>query len=276
MFWIVHSPSLLWAGILTTAHQYHVQLVAAVTSWTRLCLAPTLTAIGLPLWEFLGIGSRITFTVHWERDSCNPACSSSLYKCSREILLGDVHPHWFMSPGRVICCFLFIHICSYATASKETQRLLVSGLKSFVPFSRPRPPHGACYGAAQTCRPRPGLGYPDLYNVCSMSTWDEDEFWEIFALKIGWVLGSHLLGNLSLYYETITCCDYISDKGNQRCCQIVSAEVFQHRRSSLCSSWLWLVFVTWLGHQDNSSCAIAHWRREVNTEAQVAQHGMCF
>lgn len=96
--------------------------------------------------------------------------------------------------------------------------------------------------------------------ACSMSTWDGDEFWEILGLKIGWVCGSHLLGNSSLYYETIMCCDYISDKGNQRCCQIVSAEVFQCRRSSLCSSWLWLVFVSWLGQQDNFSCAFAHWR----------------
>ena len=95
--------------------------------------------------------------------------------------------------------------------------------------------------------------------VCSPSTWDGNEFWEISFLKISRVRGSHLLGNLSLYYETIMCYGYISDKENQRCCQIVSAEVFQHIRSSLCSSWLWLVFVSWLGHWGNSSCAAADW-----------------
>lgn len=103
-------------------------------------------------------------------------------------------------------------------------------------------------------------GGGDCRCVCSMSTWDGNEFWEISFLKIGRARGSHLLGNSSLYYETIMCYDYISDKENQCCCQIVSAEVFQHRRSSLCSSWLWLVFVSWLGHWDDSSCGVAHWR----------------
>lgn len=55
--------------------------------------------------------------------------------------------------------------------------------------------------------------------VCSVSSRDGNEFWEISFLKIVRVHGSHLLGNSSLYYETIMCCDYISDKGNQRCCQ---------------------------------------------------------
>lgn len=96
--------------------------------------------------------------------------------------------------------------------------------------------------------------------VCSMSTRDGNEFWETSFLKIARARGSHLLGNLPLYYETIMCCDYSSDKGNQRCCQVVSAEVFQHGRTSLCSSWLWLVFMSRLRHWDGSPCAAVHWR----------------
>lgn len=111
-----------------------------------------------------------------------------------------------------------------------------------------------------TCIKAEKRGGGNCQCVRSVSTWDGNEFWEISSLKIGRACGSHLLGNSSLCYETIMCYDYISDKGYQWCCQIVSAEVFQHRRSSLCSSWLWLVFVSWLGHWDDSSCAVAHRR----------------
>lgn len=96
--------------------------------------------------------------------------------------------------------------------------------------------------------------------MCSVSSRDGNEFWEISFLKIVRVHGSHLLGNSSLYYETIMCCDYISDKGNQRCCQTVTTEVFQHRRLSLCSSWLGWGQVSWLGHCDDFSCAVGYWR----------------
>lgn len=57
LFWIVCSLSLLWADVPTTVHLYHMQLVTAFTSWTRLSLALQLTASGLLLAVFLGIVS---------------------------------------------------------------------------------------------------------------------------------------------------------------------------------------------------------------------------
>lgn len=84
--------------------------------------------------------------------------------------------------------------------------------------------------------------------VCNMSTCVGNEFLEIPFVKIGRQRGTHLLGNPSLCYEAIMCYDYSSDKGKQSCCQLVSAGVFQHRRSPVCNSILLLVFVDWLGH----------------------------
>lgn len=105
-----------------------------------------------------------------------------------------------------------------------------------------------------------------------VSTRGGNEFWEISFLKIGRVHGSHLLGNSSLYYETIMCYDYISDKANQRCCQIAAAEVFQHRRSSLCSSWLgWCLWAGW-GTEMISPVLLVTGEWEVKAEAWVVQH----
>lgn len=111
--------------------------------------------------------------------------------------------------------------------------------------------------------------------VRSVSTWDGNEFWEISFLKIGRACGSHLLGNSSLCYETIMCYDYISDKGYQCRCQIVSAEVFQHRRSSLCSSWLWCLWAGW-GTEMIPPVLLLTGEWEVKTQARVARHQHVF
>lgn len=78
------------AGVLTTAHLYHIQLVAA---FTRLILAPQLNASGLLLAVFLGIGSQITFTVLRERHSCLFLITLPVLSCkhSGELSSSRVH-----------------------------------------------------------------------------------------------------------------------------------------------------------------------------------------
>lgn len=61
----------------------------------------------------------------------------------------------------------------------------------------------------------------------------------------------------------------LTDKGNQSCCRVVSAKVFQHRRPPICNSVLLLVFVNWLEHWDGFFCAVAYRRR------RDENRGMC-
>lgn len=191
--------------------------------------------------------------MHWERDSCNPACSSSLLpvlscKPSGGLSSSGVPVTW--EDNMLLPFYSCLKLCNSFQRNTEIITVRFEKLCSPLPT--------LMRGVTVPLRPAiQGLDWviwtrmtTEKHSggacqcVCSMSTWDGNEFREISLLKIGRAHGSHLLGNLSLYYETIMCYDYISDKGNQHCWQIVSAEVFQHRRSSLCSSWLWLVFVS--------------------------------
>lgn len=146
--------------------------------------------------------------------------------------------------------------------------------RAMFPFPHPHPSHwvglvvlGPALRSDLGC-----LAPPDdwgTWSVCSMSACNGNEFLEISFLEIGGDRGSHLLGNPSLFCGAVLCCGCTSDKGNQSCCKVVSAKVFQHRRTPICNSVLLLVFVNWLGHWDGLFWAVAHCRR------RGENRGMC-
>lgn len=207
---------------------------------------------------FWGIGSQIIFTAHWERDSCNatapPHSSSALVLSFRGIFIfwGACHLGGYYTTS-------FLLMFKIMKQLLKKQKLLVLGLQSCVPLS-PASSRSLCVlvllvpavqelsWVIRTRVKAEEHGGCAGWCVCNMSTCVGNEFLEIPFVKIGRQRGTHLLGNPSLCYEAIMCYDYSSDKGKQSCCQLVSAGVFQHRRSPVCNSILLLVFVDWLGH----------------------------